>query len=167
MGGEDIVGKGLRNEAARRVIDVRVAVEQVKLPFAGAKVGVVVVAALDRNREKLSIGEIGIEEVAEVDRIQIGGLAVPVVHLGLHDVVDRLAQYADEASQKISSMSDIMNELAEIVRGDLTLLREPDLDTVLIDAISVTVFSINDPNMHLTTDIPVKPPAVLLNRRQI
>lgn len=81
--------------------------------------------------------------------------------------VDRLAQYADEASQQISSMSNIMNELAEIVRGDLTPLREPDLDTVLIGAISATVFSFNDPNEHLTTDIPVKPRAVLLNRRQI
>ncbi len=78
-----------------------------------------------------------------------------------------LATYADEASRQISSMSDIMNELAEIVRGDLTLQRENDVRGILIEAVSVTLASKDDPSVRFVADIPDNLAPVLLNRRQI
>lgn len=81
--------------------------------------------------------------------------------------VDRLANYADEASRQISSMTEIMNELSEIVRGDLTLMREDGLDAVLLDAVAATMVSADDRDVRLIKKFPESLPAVLLNRRQI
>lgn len=83
------------------------------------------------------------------------------------DGVDRLSTYADEASRQISSMTEIMNELSEIVRGDLTLMKEDKLDAVLLEAVTGTISAAGDPDVRLIVDISSTPPAVLLNRRQI
>lgn len=81
--------------------------------------------------------------------------------------VDCLAIYADEASRQISSMTEIMNELSEIVRGDLTLMREDNLDVVLLDAASAAMSAADDHDVRLIKKMPDRSPSVLLNRRQI
>jgi signal transduction histidine kinase len=80
---------------------------------------------------------------------------------------DRVASYVEEASRQISSMTEIMNELAEIVRGDLTLYKEDHLDAVVLDAVRSTIASKAGEDVRLLTRIEGGTPPVLLNRRQI
>lgn len=80
---------------------------------------------------------------------------------------DKLANYADEASRQISSMSELMNELADVVRGDLTLQTEAHFEDVVSEAVSSTVSSFEEEDIHVShSSMPVVPP-VLLNRKQI
>jgi len=81
--------------------------------------------------------------------------------------VDRLSSYVDEANRQISSMTEIMNELSEIVRGDLTLQTADDLGALVLEAATATLSSVDDPCVRLVPEIPGNLPPVLLNRRQI
>lgn len=80
---------------------------------------------------------------------------------------DKLANYADEASRQISSMSDLMNELADVVRGDLTLQTESHPENIVSESVAATVASFEEEDIQVTHYLTASLPPVLLNQRQI
>jgi signal transduction histidine kinase len=79
---------------------------------------------------------------------------------------EKLVAYATEASRQIASMSEIMQEMADIVRGEFTMNLEPDIGAVIADAVTTTVSDKGD-DVIVIDAIAENLPAVNANRRQI
>lgn len=80
---------------------------------------------------------------------------------------EKLAAYAEEATRQIKSMSEIMHEMADIVRGEFTVNQEKEIGSFIGTAVSDTVAAKGDGNVQIVSRIPETLPVVLANRRQI
>lgn len=79
---------------------------------------------------------------------------------------DKLAAYAAEASRQIASMSEIMHEMADIVRGEFTMNQEKEIGVIVADAVAAAISAKGDA-VRVVSKIPGNLPTVVVNRRQI
>lgn len=79
---------------------------------------------------------------------------------------EKLAAYAAEASRQIASMSEIMQEMADIVRGEFTMNLEKEIDAIVADTVTAAVLARQD-DVVVVDKLPESLPAVNANRRQI
>jgi two-component system sensor kinase FixL len=64
-------------------------------------------------------------------------------------------------------MSELMSELADVVRGDMTLKTESHLDDVVSEAVTSTVSSFEEEDVQVAHYSTSAVPPVLLNQKQI
>jgi signal transduction histidine kinase len=80
---------------------------------------------------------------------------------------EKLVAYATEASRQIASMSEIMQEMADIVRGEFTMNLESDVGAIVADATTATVSAKKEDDIIVVDAIAENLPVVTVNRRQL